>query len=380
MERLIHHMLQHEGRPDANHAFNKATWIIEERAKKLELPRSSWSVATDDAGAAEHGSSTMDPPQLPPDITPDSPICSNGRGRSTHWNARTTLNDAVVSSDDYSLSPTSSIQSVGNHGSLLLNRANNPMGARIHTSTQLRPTYVPFSTFPEPAYAGVSAQPRSRPEQALRPSLSIAEAHSWKERKKRGERPELPGSENLASLNERDHIFLVDNSGTMKQYRKQVAEVVELLAYIVKASDDDGLDVHFTQTSQKFNSKSSKEMSNAALQQPYWAMSDMRGRLGTILQEHIKRFGDPVLPPRSRFGRQRSPHPQKPLSFYILTDAKWQPTDVGEIIKDLTHRMKAKGLPKDHVGIQFIRFGEDQASIEMLDKLDHGLGLKAEGM
>ena len=197
MEHLIHDMLQHEGRPDANHAFNKATRIIEQRADYFQLPRSSWSVAADDAGAAEHGSSTMDPPQLPPDITPDSSIWSSGRGRSTPSNSRTALNDAVVSSDD-SLSPTSSIQSVGNHGSLLLNRANNPMGARIHTSTQLRPTHVPFWTF--------SVQPRSYREQLVRPSLSIAEAHSWKESKKKNEHPELPGSENLASLNERDHV------------------------------------------------------------------------------------------------------------------------------------------------------------------------------
>ncbi len=42
--------------------------------------------------------------------------------------------------------------------------------------------------------------------------------------------------------------------------------------------------------------------------------------------------------------------------------------------------MKAKGLPKEHVGIQFIRFGDDAASIDKLDELDHGLGLNADGM
>ena len=199
-------MLRHEGRPNAYDAFKKATQIIEGRAKKLDLPRSSWSVTADDTGAAEHGSSTRDPPQPPPDITPDSSIWSSGRGRSTPWNPRTALVDAVVSSDDNSLSPTTSIHSVGNHRSLLLNRANIPMDARIPTSIQPRPTNVPLSTFPEPAHAGVSAQPRSRREQALPPSLSIAEARIWKEGKKRGERPELPGSENLASLNERDHV------------------------------------------------------------------------------------------------------------------------------------------------------------------------------
>lgn len=213
-EQLILNMLQHKERPDAISAADKATRIIEHRAKRFGLPRSSWSVAADDdAGAAEHGSSTMDPPQPPPDITPESSIWSSGRGRSTSWNSRTGLNDAVVSSDD-SLSPASSIQSVGDHGSLLLNRANNPMGARIHTSTQFRPTYFPFSTLPEPAYAGVSAQPRSRRKPALRPSLSIAEAHSWKEGKKRGEHLELPGSENLASLNERDHVGRPASRGT----------------------------------------------------------------------------------------------------------------------------------------------------------------------
>lgn len=166
----------------------------------------------------------------------------------------------------------------------------------------------------------------------------------------------------------------------MKQYRKHIADVISLLAYIVKDSDDDGLDIHFTQSAYKINSKRSTEISSAIYQQPYIGIPDMRGRLGTILQEHINRFGTPVMSSRSRFGRQRSPHPQKRLSFYILTDAKWQPTDVGEIIKDMVQKMKAKGLPKEHVGIQFIRFGEDQASIDKLDELDHGLGLNAEAM
>ena len=167
----------------------------------------------------------------------------------------------------------------------------------------------------------------------------------------------------------------------MQQYRKQVAEVIELLAYIVKASDDDGLDLHFTQDSQKFHSKSSKEMSNEAYQKSYRGSSDMRGRLETILHEQIKLFGDPVLPSRPWPRTRKPPRLKKRLSFYILTDAKWQPNnDVGEIIKDITQEMKTKRLPKGTVGIQFIRFGEDQASIEKLDKLDHGLGLKAEGM
>ncbi len=105
VEQLVNDMLQDGGRPDANYAFNKAKRIIERRAKHFQLPRSSWSVAAADAGAVEHGSSIMDPPQLPPDITPDSSIWSGGRGRWTPWNARIASNDAVFSGDDYLLPP-----------------------------------------------------------------------------------------------------------------------------------------------------------------------------------------------------------------------------------------------------------------------------------
>ncbi|KAL8751864.1 MAG: hypothetical protein Q9199_006136 [Rusavskia elegans] len=385
VEQLIHHMLQYGQRPHANFIFIKAKRIIKERADQFQiyLDRPNWSIDADNTGAAELGNSTMDPPQLPPDITPDSSIWSGERGRSTLANTKTTLSNAIISSNDPPLSPTSSLQSVGNYAWARLSRENNPMGATTPTSTQPRlttPAHDPSSKATGSGYARGTVQQRSYREQSGRPSLSIEEGQSWKERKKKGEHPELPGSENLASLNERDHIFLVDNSETMKQYRKQIADVVSLLAYIVKNSDDDGLDIHFTQSKHKINSKKSTEISSSVYQQQYIGLSDMRGRLGTILHEHISRFGALVLPPRSMFGRQRSPHPQKRLSFYILTDAKWQPTDVGEIIKDLVQRMKAKGLPKEHVGIQFIRFGEDQASVDKLDKLDHGLGLNDEAM
>ena len=166
----------------------------------------------------------------------------------------------------------------------------------------------------------------------------------------------------------------------MKQYRTQVERVVSLLAYMLKSSDKDGLDIFFTQTVTKVNSQKSSKISTAIHQEPFTGISDMRGRLQSILQEHINKFGTWIQPPRSRFGRQPPARPQRPLSFYILTDAKWQPTDVDAFIKDLVQKMKAKGCPKEHVAIQFIRFGNDQASIDKLDVLDHGLGLKAIGM
>lgn len=167
----------------------------------------------------------------------------------------------------------------------------------------------------------------------------------------------------------------------MKQYSRDIERVVSLLAYILKKSDKDGLDIYFTQTLTKVNSQRSSKLSIVIKQEPFQGITDMRGRLQNVMQEHINNFGTLITPPKPLFGRRPPPQPQRPLSFYILTDAKWQPTDVGGFIKDqVVQRMIAKGCPKEHVAIQFIRFGHDQASINKLDELDHGLGLKAIGM
>ena len=166
----------------------------------------------------------------------------------------------------------------------------------------------------------------------------------------------------------------------MKQYKEKIERVISLLAYMLKNSDKDGLDMFFTQTVTKVNSKKSSKISTSIHQEPFVGVSNMRGKLQIILQEHINKFGTSYQPPKPLFRRKPRPESQRPLSFYILTDAKWQPTDVGGLIKDLVQSMIAKRCPKEHVAIQFIRFGEDEAGIEKLDRLDRGLGLKAIGM
>ena len=166
----------------------------------------------------------------------------------------------------------------------------------------------------------------------------------------------------------------------MGQYKRDIERVISLLAYMLKKSDEDGLDIYYTQTLKKVNSQKSSKLSTSIYQMPYVGISDMRGRLQNVLQEHMNKFGTLIHPPKTLLRRQPHPQAQRPLSIYILTDAKWQPTDVGGFLKNLVQRMIAKSCPKEHVAIQFIRFGNDQASINKLDELDHGLGLKAIGM
>lgn len=168
----------------------------------------------------------------------------------------------------------------------------------------------------------------------------------------------------------------------MLQHRKNAQLVVSLLAYILKDSDPTGLDICFTQSTKMVNSKKSKDIATAIIQEPFQGISDMRTRLSQILQEHISKFGTTTTPTKSLFNwRTRHPEPQKALSFYIITDGIWQPKcEVEPVITFLVESMKKHRLPKEHVGIQFIRFGDDLQAIARLKHLDQGLGLKDIGM
>ena len=162
----------------------------------------------------------------------------------------------------------------------------------------------------------------------------------------------------------------------MKAHRNDVFNVVSLLTYMLKDSDPNGLDIGFTQSRQRVNSGKSTKLSAAASSATYQGVSDMRTRLSHILQEHKNKFGTFSTSSGPWYKRTGSQEAQKPLSFYILTDGKWQPNDVGPVIRDLVQTLKSKELPKEHVGIQFIRFGHDEQGIARLNNLDHGLGLK----
>lgn len=166
----------------------------------------------------------------------------------------------------------------------------------------------------------------------------------------------------------------------MKQYRENIEAVVSLLAYMVKTSDKDGLDIYCTQALYKVNSQKSSKLSRSIHNMHFSGTSNMRVSLQRLLQEHRNKSGVHVSSLKTLFGRQ-SQQSQRRLSFYILTDAKWQPrNDVGGLIRDLVRDMRDKGHSKEYVAIQFIRFGDDPASIDLLDRLDHGLGLKDIGM
>ena len=385
---LVDDMLQHGSRPAAKQCYEKSKRLIREA-------ESTFGVSVDGLVGNTNYEGTKGSPHVP------------GKHRHSRADKEMPLGEPPPPDSDSAQSSSSSTSqsSTRRHHHKTTSQSSRPRGIVPIESSQsggqvlnVEPSPItPPSTATKVQETSPQQPMQSPQEEPERPKLSIDQGHEWKRKKKAGEFAPLNGEENLTSLDQRDHvsyealrlkltnrwvqIFLIDNSATMEQYSRQVQSVIELLAYMVKKSDKDGLDIYFTQSLKKVNSQKSSKLSTSIQQEPFRGITDMRGRLQTLCQEHIKKFGSLIPPPRRLFGRQPVSQPQRPLSFYILTDAKWQPTDVGAFIKkDLVQSMIAQRCPKEHVAIQFIRFGNDQASIDKLDELDHGLGLKAQGM
>ena len=166
----------------------------------------------------------------------------------------------------------------------------------------------------------------------------------------------------------------------MENHYVLLRDTVTALTYLLKGSDDDGIDLMFTQSQQRINSSKSTNFANAISRQKFFGQSDMHAVLSNIFQEHIEKFGTMIQPPRKFWFARPPSYPQRPLTFYVLTDGKWIDGDVGALIRRMVQQMMEKRYRKEHVAIQFIRFGHDPEGKARLEDLDDGLGLKEIGM
>ena len=166
----------------------------------------------------------------------------------------------------------------------------------------------------------------------------------------------------------------------MRPYWGDVCNVLRVLAYMVKGSDDDGMDLYFTISSIKHNSKKATGLHNQIRGKQLQGTSDIGLRLSIILDDYKASLRQPTPKRLSFLGRAKR-RVRKGLSVYILTDAVWQPhSDAGQPIESLVRTLVELDSPQKQVGIQFIRFGNDPESIEKLRHLDSGLHLERYGI
>lgn len=166
----------------------------------------------------------------------------------------------------------------------------------------------------------------------------------------------------------------------MRNHWREVQNLFGLLAYMVKDSDPDGIELYFTISSNKYKSKHTKQLVKALGNKTYEGNSNIRSSLKNIVQQYKDGLKEPITPTPSRWnlvGRSTAiAGPVRDQNVYVFTDGVWQPDcDPTEIIESLVASLKEHKVLKEQFGIQFISFGTDQEGLAMLERLDSKLNL-----
>lgn len=171
-------------------------------------------------------------------------------------------------------------------------------------------------------------------------------------------------------------VFLIDNSLSMKPHSGEVRDLFALLGYMVKSKDPDGIELHFTKSSErKDKAKNTGQLLRTLDTVSYFGKSNIRLQLGEILQDYHTKLRDQNLP-RSMFDMVRPRRRARRQTVYIFTDGVWQPEcDPSEMIEKLVKSLEQNHMEREQFGIQFIRFGNVLEGKNRLDRLDSGLGL-----
>ena len=152
----------------------------------------------------------------------------------------------------------------------------------------------------------------------------------------------------------------------MTAHEAKVKRILGILAYLVKDSDPDGLELYFTCSKRKCKESDPLRLVAKFESNVPGGLTDIRTRLSSIIDNYIKGF--------DRNWLMKKMKPIRSLNIYVLTDGIWQPNaDLTPPIRRLLNKLNEHG--QYQVGIQFISFGSNSDALERLDKLDDGLGL-----
>nr|OQO20386.1 hypothetical protein B0A51_13270 [Rachicladosporium sp. CCFEE 5018] len=189
-------------------------------------------------------------------------------------------------------------------------------------------------------------------------------------------------------------VFVMDNSKSMYEIHAEDKrlgrkpnhlELVRLLGWLTKSMDPNGVDLHYFSAAKKYqtepltNCKKSTDMENSLRAAKCTNTTTPNLEVGRLLVDYRQRLADYRQSARGSLRRiaAKVTGLPRPLSLYILTDGVWEtPSHKGggyleTEIKMLVQELIAAGLPRQQVGIQFIRFGSHEFGKQRLDHLDH---------
>ncbi|CAN9134019.1 unnamed protein product [Alternaria alternata] len=164
-------------------------------------------------------------------------------------------------------------------------------------------------------------------------------------------------------------IFLIDDSASMQQHWKEVKKVFEALAYLVKLMDPDGIELRFANSCEHDGREKNR---NGLIRKFERVKPGGQCQMGIALNKILPNY---YQTQNKRVSWSFRVEEKPPANIYILTDGVWSQgpeclSTVQEHIIGLVNQLSATGK-LEHVGIQFIRFGDDEVGKQRLDILDN---------
>lgn len=154
-----------------------------------------------------------------------------------------------------------------------------------------------------------------------------------------------------------------------------------LLACAIKEFDDDGMDYVFMSEGKVHHSKDSQPIVSATQLQRSRCTTKTNASitLNGLFKDYVERYQKSLASGKGSFGKNMLKtwinKPCKPCTFYIFTDAVWQPhCRVSEPVVWMLKQLA--NAPRRQVGISFIQFGNDELGTRRLKFLDNGLKRK----
>ncbi len=152
--------------------------------------------------------------------------------------------------------------------------------------------------------------------------------------------------------------------------------VLELLWAMVAKHDPDGAELYITTDMKALKPKTDYRMLQELDKRAAKDAPDMRHCFAHIIENYQNQFGTSNFISRLRHWKATPAKGPRKLSLYVLTDGIWQmKTDLRQVIRTLVEHLIQHKLTNKQIGIQFIRFGNDERGMKRLEKLDSGLDL-----
>jgi hypothetical protein len=150
----------------------------------------------------------------------------------------------------------------------------------------------------------------------------------------------------------------------MQKHWPQVCKAFEVLAYLVKEADPNGMELYFTNSDAFGQQKNRTKLLRLLHSVQTCGQGGLESSLSKILDRCIRPgLLHPLL------GRAR-----RGVNIYVFTDGIWHGEDNTLCgIDEAIMRTAAKMTTRNSIGIQFIQFGHNATGTRRLHMLDDGL-------